>query len=158
MYFFALVQCFDNPLPSADSPWIQVRRFHRYYQVAVTSHTPFRVLGFPWRRYLTSCDFRFEKVARLHRIALVTRSVPGFREERRDLSSVRETSIVRSRLLLRPRSDHRSRPYRRGMLFLRVSRRETPTIRNFGGSITGHSDWLFTLRSTVSSDGRSRIR
>ena len=54
----------------------------------------------PRRRYPMSCDFRFEKVARLHRIALVTRSDPGVHGERWDLSSVRETSIARSHLLL----------------------------------------------------------
>ena len=46
MYFPARVQCFDNSLPSADSPWIRVRRFHWYYQVAVTSRFPFRFLRF----------------------------------------------------------------------------------------------------------------
>ena len=48
------------------------------------------------------CDCHFGKVAHFHRIALITRSDPGFHEERWDLSSVRETSIVRSRLFLDP--------------------------------------------------------
>jgi hypothetical protein len=48
------------------------------------------------------CDCYFERIARLHRIALVTRSDPGVHGERWDLSSVRETSIARSLLFFDP--------------------------------------------------------
>jgi hypothetical protein len=47
MYFLASGQCSDSSLPSADSSWIRVRRFHWYYQAAMTSRFPFRVLWFP---------------------------------------------------------------------------------------------------------------
>ena len=158
MYFLALVQCFDNSLPSADSPWIRVRRFRRYYQVAVTSHAPFRVLEFPLGGDTPCCAISVSR--RSHTLIELLWS-PGLIREFMERGGTSQVS-VRPPLSVRTccsdpgritTPDHKER----SMLFhLRVTD-ETPAIIAFRDSITRHSDWLFTLRGTVSGGGRSRI-
>jgi len=151
MYFLALVQCFDSSLPSADSSWIRVRRFRRYYQAAVTSRFPSRFLGFLLGGDTPCCAISISR--RSHAFIELLWS-PGLI---RDFTGRGGTSQVSARPQLTVRScchdpgrttapDHKERV----MLFLKYHTLETPTIMTFRGSITGHSDWLFTLRSAVS--------
>ena len=99
MSFSKAGQISDNPLPSTDSPRVWVRRLQRYYQAALTSWRSFRFTSFPsFRDTMCVYDLSFVPSSRTRKTVGFGHPVPvpGSTWKRQDLSSSRESSIIRS--------------------------------------------------------------
>ena len=124
-----------------------VRRFRRYYRDALTSCNSSRRVSFP-----SLGDTSCRAIATSERSHSFTDPLcsPGlfrdFTRKPQDLPSSRESSIIRSHLFQRPRSDRPFQTIAKRSMLLPVRRRRKLRQRcEFRDSIARHSDWLFTL-------------